>query len=200
MLLPTRCRRAARHGRPVNPDRPAAATAHEVSSRRARARVRCGRRGRPREGDTALLDHGAHRGGEQAQSFQVSVDPAPQHPLVEMPAAAQCQFQWWARRGQMREGWQQQGHCRDRELPEERQGDVPVLDAVPPHAWVRLVRGAQRPRQLVLRLIGRGEGDEHTYRPRRELFARSGFHGLLGRIGHCRFPARGAAGPAYAAR
>ncbi len=114
------------------------------------------------EGDAALLDQGAYLGGEQVQSLEVAADPAPQHPFVEVPGAAQCQWQGTALRGEVRERRPQEGDGADRELPEERQGDVPVLDAVPPHARVRGVGGAQFPLQFVLRVVGRGEGDEHA--------------------------------------
>jgi hypothetical protein len=40
------------------------------------------------EDDPAVLDGGTHIGGEQVQLIEVSVDSAPQHPVVEGPAAA----------------------------------------------------------------------------------------------------------------
>lgn len=122
-----------------------------------------GAQGTVLEGDTAVLDGGTHIGREHAQPIEVSVDSAPQHPVVEVPAAAQCQTDWPVVRREIGEGRAQERNCLDRELPEERQGDVPVLDAVPSHARVCVIGGAQFPGEFFFRVVGRGERDEHAH-------------------------------------
>ncbi len=112
------------------------------------------------EGDAAGADDLADVGGEGVQSFQVAVDPAPQESLVEVAAAAQAQVQGGARGRRGGQGRAQRGDRRGGQFTEEGQGDVPVLDPVPPQSREGLVGGAQGPGQFVLGVVGRGEGHE----------------------------------------
>ncbi len=122
------------------------------------------------EGDTAALDRGTHVGGEHVQFVEVAVHAGPQHPVVEGSAAPQCQTGRPVRGREAGERGTQERDGRGRDLAQERQRDVPVLDAVPPHVRMRVVGGAQLPGQLVLRPVGRGEGDEHANGRGRGLF------------------------------
>ena len=96
------------------------------------------------------------------QFVEVSVDSAPQHPVVKTSTAMQRQAGWPVIRREAGERPEQEWNGLGRKLPEECQGDVPVLDAVPPHVRVCAVGGAQPPGQFFFRVVGRGEGDEHA--------------------------------------